>query len=69
MLSQLVLSKSSKESARHVGLLSDYESTPARARPVPERERSSAVGKNCIAGGKDKRGVGEHAVSTPLTTP
>ena len=25
----------------------------ARVRPVPERERSSAAGKNCIAGGKD----------------
>jgi hypothetical protein len=42
---------------------------PARVRPVPERERSSAAGKNCIAGGKDKRGVGEDAVSTLMSEP
>src|SRR5438270_5696810 len=38
----------------------------ARAPPVPECERSSSAGKNCIAGGKDKRGIGEHTMSEPV---
>jgi hypothetical protein len=36
---------------------------PASAPPFPERERSSAVGKNCIAGVKGRRGVGERTVN------
>jgi hypothetical protein len=58
VLSQLVLSKSSKESARHWVRQAIMNQAPALALPVPERERSSAAGKNCIAGGKDKRGDG-----------